>query len=260
MITVLNGGVATAHPSTFRMSRPKGLHNYVILIVRSEGEFLIDQNAFTVTPGHAVILTPGTPYYYSNPNGTYMDDWIHFTLSPCTTLSDKLPINTPFLLSNTELFTFLIKQMLWEQSYCDPMLRKETIDALFLILCNHLIMAAKKTAPDQTLSMPYQEQLQFIRLNLSSELPNRPTIENYAAKLGISSSYFQHLYTKTFGISFQKNLIRIRVEQAKYYLTTTDLTLSQIAEVCGYTNEVHFYQQFKQSTRMTPARFRKGGV
>ncbi len=142
----------------------------------------------------------------------------------------------------------------------DPMLRQETIDALFLILCNHLIMAAKKTAPDQTLSMPYQEQLQFIRLNLSSELPNRPTIENYAAKLGISSSYFQHLYTKTFGISFQKDLIRIRVEQAKYYLTTTDLTLSQIAEVCGYTNEVHFYRQFKQSTRMTPARFRKGGV
>ena len=49
----------------------------------------------------------------------------------------------------------------------------------------------------------------------------------------------------------------MRIEHAKYILTTTDLTLEQIAEICGYSNEVHFYRQFKQITGLTPSKYRK---
>ena len=88
--------------------------------------------------------------------------------------------------------------------------------------------------------------------------PSTPrSLDDYAGRLGISKSYFQHLYTELFSISFQQDIIQFRMEHARYLLTTTDLTLSQIAEICGYNNEVHFYRQFKQLTSITPAQYRK---
>ena len=76
----------------------------------------------------------------------------------------------------------------------------------------------------------------------------------------MSPSYFQHLYTDCFGVPFQQDLIRMRVDYTKYILTATDLALEQVAGLCGYAGTVHFYRQFRQVTGTTPARFRKKPV
>ena len=62
---------------------------------------------------------------------------------------------------------------------------------------------------------------------------------------------------KLFGVSFQQDLILMRVTRARFNLSTSNLSLSQIAELCGYNNEVHFYRQFKKLTGVTPAQYRK---
>ena len=101
------------------------------------------------------------------------------------------------------------------------------------------------------------EQLQTLRLDMQNNLSDQPSIEKYASMLGISPSYFQHIYSDFFGVPFQQDVIQLRIEQAKYILTTTGITLEQVAELCGYTNEVHFYRQFKKITGSTPAHYRK---
>lgn len=78
MYRAMQGGCGAAHPSAFYMSRPEGLPNYVLLLIRSCGEFEIAGKSYTVLPGHAVIFAPGTPYSYGNPDGEYQDDWLHF--------------------------------------------------------------------------------------------------------------------------------------------------------------------------------------
>ena len=39
MIKAITGGYINIHPSTFRMSRPKGLPHFILLVVRSHGNF-----------------------------------------------------------------------------------------------------------------------------------------------------------------------------------------------------------------------------
>ena len=86
MIRAIKGGCDTRHPRTFLLTRPNGLPNHVVLIIRSAGEFQIGSEHFTVTPSQAVILAPHTSYRYGNPDGIYMDDWLHFetTDEACT--------------------------------------------------------------------------------------------------------------------------------------------------------------------------------
>ena len=76
-----------------------------------------------------------------------------------------------------------------------------------------------------------------------------------AASLDVSPSYFQHLYKEFFGIPFKTDLINMRIEYAKDLILNTNLKLEQIALMSGYSNEIHFYRQFRQKTRMTPREY-----
>ena len=257
MIKAIKGGCETRHPNTYRMSRPKGLPNYVILIVRTYGEFQIGTENYTVTPPQAIVLAPDTGYSYGNPDDDYVDDWLHFEITGSHYIQNLNSMsNKPFSIGNHKLFTFCIQQILWELSYGHADFAQDNMDALFTLLFNHLI-AAYNEKDSLKARNAYQDQLQLLRLKMENSINEPHSIQEYAQKLNISASYFQYLYKNLFGISFQQDLIRLRVERAKFVITTSNLPLEQVAEICGYTNEVHFYRQFKKLTGCSPARFRK---
>ena len=78
-----------------------------------------------------------------------------------------------------------------------------------------------------------------------------------AKRLNISKSYVQKLYKTHFGISYMEDLIDARTSMAKQLLQTTDLQVTEIADACGYRNDVHFMRQFKDKTGMSPSEYRK---
>lgn len=274
MFTVLRGGCAARHPYPFYLSREHGVPNYVLLLVRTAGEFQIGETHRIASPGHAVLIAPGTPYHYHNPAGEYMDDWLHFEYTPpCLEPAlpshpdsqdrpyplSKLtfpPVNTLFPLQDIEVCSALVRQLLWENAYTVPQFRAANIDALFFVLFRHLVANYETPAHLQN-AAPFSAQLRAIRLELQNSPEGSHSIASYAKMLKISKSYFQHLYHTLFGISFQKDLIAARIKHAKELLTETDLTIDQISLLCGYRNEVHFYRQFRATVGYTPAKYRK---
>ena len=49
----------------------------------------------------------------------------------------------------------------------------------------------------------------------------------------------------------------MRIRLAKYLLISSGMSISSIAEKCGYNNEKYFMQQFRLITGMTPNMYRK---
>ena len=82
-------------------------------------------------------------------------------------------------------------------------------------------------------------------------------MELFTGKLNISRSYFQFLYKDYFGISFKKDLINMRLQYAQELLLNTTMPIEQIAFQSGYSNEIHFYRQFKAKTGLTPGEYQK---
>ena len=78
-----------------------------------------------------------------------------------------------------------------------------------------------------------------------------------AAKLNISRSYFQHIYSKFMNISFNADVIAARISLAKRLLTETNLNVSVISERCGYENISHFMKLFRSKTGRTALEYRK---
>lgn len=257
MYQILRGGCGSKHTGAFHMERLEGLPCYVLLHVRSGGEFHIAGKNYHVLPGTVMIISPDTPYSYSNPAGDYLDDWMHFHVFPMGSFKMHFPhLNTPIPAGTTETYTTLLRQILWEQSYTSAPYAQENIDALFEIVLNHLRAALMQNEQTESSNL-YTDKLRAIRLDMQCNPAGTADITACAKQLGISESYFQHIYTQLFGTSYQKDVIYFRTEHAKNLLLTTGLSMEQIAELCGYNSPVHFYRQFKKMAGETPAKFRK---
>lgn len=258
MFQILRGGCNTRHPSSFFRTRPNGVSNWLLLIIKTPAIFALEGYETKISPGTAIVIPPNVPYYYHNPNGEYIDDWLHFHFpEDAFSIEELLTPKTLFAVDDMELFSPYIRQLIWENTYTTShSLRESNLDHLMHILLNHLSVAfhQKDTADSYNF---YHSKLQGARIAMQSSLYDPISADDFAEQLGISKSYFQHLYTQQFGIPFQQDYIQMRINFAKDLLETTDMSMEQIAETCGYSSEVHFYRQFKNHVEMTPARYRK---
>ncbi|MDO4340152.1 MAG: AraC family transcriptional regulator [Eubacteriales bacterium] len=256
MFHLLYGGCHTRHEPPFELSRPKGLNHFVLLLVKTRAEFHIGNTSLYSYPDSAVIISPHTPYAYASPDSPYMDDWIHFTCDPDDfPETSGFPLDTFIPLENISRFTTFLQQILWEQNYTPEKYRADNVHALFQVLMRNIFVSYQEQSSHMTYT-PYRIRLRSLRLSLLAAPYEKYELKEIAGQMGVSISYFQHLYSDTFGISFRADLISMRIEYAKELIQNTNLTIEEIAEQSGYTSEVHFYRQFRKETGFTPASFR----
>jgi AraC family transcriptional regulator of arabinose operon len=256
MYTIHKGAYNAKHPKSFLISRPTGLYCYLFLIVKSPSLFIIGGKQFTVNTTSAVIISPNTPYQYSSIDCEYKNDWLYFDCSDEYFTSKYHSLfNHPITLNNSLQFSQLFQQLIWENHYALEPFHENNVDMIFQIIFNKLLQE-EQTKQTPMHYNPYTLRLQKMRLDMMSQPSRNHTPTEQAAKLGISSSYFQFLYKELFGIPFKSDLIHMRLEYARNLISETVLPFEEIALMCGYSNEVHFYRQFKAKVGVTPGEYR----
>jgi AraC-like DNA-binding protein len=95
-------------------------------------------------------------------------------------------------------------------------------------------------------------------LALIQEHPSRPwTVESMQMESGLSRTPFFDRFRGLTGCSPTTYLRDVRVNLAKRLLTTTEMTISQIANSTGYQSSGALCSAFKGCTGLTPSQFRK---
>ena len=92
---------------------------------------------------------------------------------------------------------------------------------------------------------------------ITSRLDKDLGIEELAGHLGISSSYFCLLFKNHLGITFVEYVTNQRIEAAKYLLTHSDKSVTQIGISLGYHERRYFTKVFQRYTGMTPSDYRE---
>lgn len=77
-----------------------------------------------------------------------------------------------------------------------------------------------------------------------------------AREAGLSRTYFAEAFQRAAGVSPHRYLTQRRVARAQTLLQHTALPLTEIALQCGFCNQAHFSQTFRQVTGTTPGRYR----
>lgn len=84
-----------------------------------------------------------------------------------------------------------------------------------------------------------------------------PTVQYVAGELNVSSNYLGGLLKVLTGKSTQQHIQEKLIEKAKEKLSTTNLTVSEIAYELGFEHSQSFSKLFKTKTNFSPLEFRQ---
>lgn len=83
-----------------------------------------------------------------------------------------------------------------------------------------------------------------------------PTVHYLAEQLNISPNYLSDMLRNLTGQSTQQHIHNKLIEKAKEKLSTTDLSISEIAFALGFEHSQSFSKLFKSKTNVSPLEFR----
>lgn len=127
----------------------------------------------------------------------------------------------------------------------------------FTACLHRFYMAGRTDIPDNKFNRLYKDALirvlSFVEDNYYREI----TLNDAARVACMSPSYFSSFFSKTMNIPFINYLAQYRVSCAAKLLLTTDTSVIDIANECGFSSLSSFYRSFKNTLNVSPNSYRK---
>lgn len=254
---IVNVGYDYRHPADFCINRPDGSGDYIMLVLKSTAYFIFCEERQIAYPDSVIVFRKGTPQLYGAVGDEFINDWIHFELDEAD-IADveklEIPFDTILSVHDITEFSGFIKNMFYEK-YSKNIYKDDSLNLYFKLMLVKL--AEKLKFSEVKKENRYYTELTALRNEIFSKPDNDWNIEVISKKMNLSRSYIQHLYKGYFGESIISDVVNSRMEYAKYLLAGTNISISSVAQMCGYKNDVHFMRVFKNITKLTPSQFRK---
>ena len=105
----------------------------------------------------------------------------------------------------------------------------------------------------ETKSVLFDSMLNYVQFNFMNEI----TIRDIAQACACSQSTVCHVFKQYTGKSIKKYIDNLRINQAKRLLSTSDLPINRIAQLCGFSNINYFPTAFKKQIGISPTEYRR---
>ncbi|RCX18627.1 AraC-like DNA-binding protein [Fontibacillus phaseoli] len=83
------------------------------------------------------------------------------------------------------------------------------------------------------------------------------SIEQVADNFSFSVSYIRQLFKEIMNMSLSEYILQERIEKVKEKLVSSQLSVLEIADQCGFISKGHFFSAFKKFTNLTPKQYRE---
>ena len=92
---------------------------------------------------------------------------------------------------------------------------------------------------------------------METHFAEKIALADVANAVGLSSNYFHTLFREATGVTPHDYLISCRVNAAKELLWDSTISMSEVAERCGFGCQQYLNNVFKNTTGLSPGRYRK---
>lgn len=247
----------------FFVDRPKGMEGFIInLTFSGEGVIYHKDKSFISKPGDFLIFPPNEPHYYGRRANSeqWHHYWIYFKPRAIWTkwllwplVVGKVGHFRPEAHLNKDLEVLFLKIVETAQSsnaYSEILAMN--------LLENFLIQRMQTISIEQEKTYDHRVILacNFISDTLDNGLQDSSFIEQVAEYVNLSPSRISHLFKENIGVSIISWREDQRVNKAKFLLQTTPLSIAQIAQYLGYTDQFYFSRVFKVKIGLSPKKFR----
>ena len=234
--------------------RMDGRDDYQIIFV-SGGCLYIGEDNTPIPAGSIIVYKPGEPQIYRrNANEGTEYYWIHFSGSGAKDLLESVGLcdkNCYYNMDFVEFMPVIYKIM------SEIRLKRKNFEmqcACYLTeLLNNVCRANFTTEYTES---DYKEL--FPALNaMELQLKNNYTLDDYADMCCMSKSKFTHMFKDCIGQSPMQYKNSVMMEQAKYFLTHSDMTVGEVSREIGIADSLYFSKKFHAYTGLTPRDYRR---
>jgi AraC-like DNA-binding protein len=223
------------------------------------GTMEIDGTPLALRAGSCIWMRPGRRYVTrhdpAHPLGV---NYFHFTLQEQDPPSARRPFAPPFGQTIVRHFGFadmLMQRILAVRS--EPAGRASA-NVLFAALLHEL---GRETAHGQQaaagLSAEHAERMHAAAKRMREDLAAALPVAALAREFGYSVSHFSRTFAAVTGERPQSFVIGARLERARELLTTTGLSIGEIATAVGVPDLFYFSRLFKRRLGITPSEYRR---
>ena len=234
-------------------------HNHVELfyIIGGKGQFLINDDLYPVNTNHLVIINPNVIHTEVSLNAQPLEyivlgiDGIELSIND--TANGQFCILDHF--ESVDISSCL-RNILREMEMKQPGY-EDVCQAFMEILIIRLMRSTGLSVPNGIPSVSSHRQCAAIRRYIYLHFKESLTLDLLAEEAHMNKHYLSHAFKREYGISPINYMISRRIEESKYLLTETDLSLSQISQLLGFSSLSYFSQVFRKSQSIPPIEYRQ---
>lgn len=155
----------------------------------------------------------------------------------------------------TPRFTSLLEEVEKLLPYFTSLGVADRLDRLAVMMGLEAMLSALET-PEKT-TLPGSERIYQVEKFFQFHFTENFELKEILKKFGMSPRTFYREWKTAFPISPADYLLNLRMQEARQLLRNTNLRIYEVADACGYKNELYFCRVFVKAHRMTPLAFRK---
>lgn len=135
--------------------------------------------------------------------------------------------------------------------------KKEIVEHLFSVFCYQMAGIIANEDNSSMNQMSRQEEIVFLFLNdLSNHHLNNRNVEFYAERQSITTRHFSSVVKSITGRSASQIIASIVINEAKVYLNSSKMPISEISAVLGFSDQYSFSHFFKKHMEISPNQYR----
>lgn len=226
----------------------------LLYVVSGEGYVFVDGQRSSLHAGSAFLLDCYQPHDYGT-TSQWEILWVHFDgvmarpYFQAISAAANCRVILPFDPQGVHRCIAKIYTMFHEKGIAHEALsNKYILDAL----TDFLTASPAKQAVKKNSAIS-EELLAYIAENIQQPL----RLQDLAKRASLSPFYFSRLFKEETGYTPYDYITTARVNAAKFYLKSTDLSIKEITFLCGFTAQSRFCTTFKNKVGATPASYRK---
>ena len=235
--------------------RPKGVHSWQINLFHDAVLVGPTKQQAKDTGGPAVAFFPPHASQWFKASGVgYTDDWCG-----CRGEVDKalkyygLPVSQGLPITNISELERCMRSM--HREWKDrPLFSNEA-------MTSHLIEFIRLTArglDDSQGTERHYDAIMVLRREMREASEKDWSVPEMAERVGLSENRFSYLYKRYCGEAPQRDLIGFRMQRAVGMVVEhREISISDIAEICGYQDQMYFSRVFKRYFGRTPSSYRE---
>jgi AraC family transcriptional regulator of arabinose operon len=254
-INLLNGGFTHCKPSWgYNDISPQ--YNKIYYICDGEGRIQIGDRQFFPKPGDIVFIPADVTHSFSTVSeNTYTKYWCHFT--------SNVVFSPLFVHYGFPYFINSVPSNEIEGSFKNMVRNLDKSLPSYTLRIKAAIFEIISCFIDQCLSdhVEYVSPISIRKLHtltqyIDNNLEKDIKIEDLAENVHFNYNYLFQYFKSHLGVTPMQYIYKRRLEKAKYLLTNTDQSLSEIALTTGFCDVFHFSKLFKKNFGISPKDFR----